>query len=557
MPLTTVPFDTWTVKEIEEALKKVNPEYIKRNRLYFEGDHWQNGDGWIGPLPLPTSTTVDGYNITLELIKKGFSSRNVIAEVVERHASGVLGKEPSWGLTLIRPLKENEEPNPTEQALIDEAHALLTEWWDKRKILTYLQERCYALLYAKRSPLRLYVPGGLLEPDGSVAAADLRDALLTYIFPSQPLVEQATVYTEPTTQRDVGIFSWLVEDKTQYEIVYAHPVDPTITVIRTFAEAGEKRYELPYNGALTMYEMKRQLLITDQVVQNQKAVNLAVSVMPRNVVSAGWLERVILGGQMPGKWEKDANGKDIFKPEPYITGPGTTNFIAGQETEDDDGKVKAIAPSVVYREPIPIDAAKGAEREHYTIILEETDQAHALMDGDGTPSGRSREQARADYEASLLLSAAPVAEAGRWILTAALHMAEGLSGSVGRYTSQLRAYFEPVIDTGPASADERMANREDYKEGVISRETAMVRNNVTDTAAEIERINAQPGANLELIARQAEIMVPLTSAGLSLEGAAELVELSPEQIAIIKKHANSDLGGTEEENDDDKPFPNQ
>jgi hypothetical protein len=86
-----------------------------------EGDHWQGGEGWVGPAPKQGD---EGYAEVMKLIERAFVSRNAVLEVLERHELAVVGTEPSWGFTVRRPLEEDEERKPEEQALIDEAESI-------------------------------------------------------------------------------------------------------------------------------------------------------------------------------------------------------------------------------------------------------------------------------------------------------------------------------------------------------------------------------------------------------------------------------------------------
>jgi hypothetical protein len=74
------------------------------------------------------------------------------------------------------------------------------------------------------------------------------------------------------------------------------------------------------------------------------------------------------------------------------------------------------------------------------------------------------------------------------VLEAGLRIAAVFSNRVKEFAG-LRCDFESRIEEGPIGPDERSANREDVKAGLLSREAAMSRNGVEDTDAEKQRID--------------------------------------------------------------------
>lgn len=493
------PFDKLTIAQIQQAVQRVTPADYACNAKFYGGDHWQEGAGWIGPQP-PLGDP--GAAQVMAEIRKAFTSKNAIGEVVERHGNGVVGKEPAWGLTVRRPLKTGQKPNKAEQKLIDEAEALLTEWWDERGIQTLLQEAVATLLLGKRAVLRLFVPRGALT-DGRVLQADLHTALFS-IYAHQPDVTAATRLTDPATQQQAGVYVYTEAEllapatgETRAEITAIDEQGRTVLrILGNDNQAAEEAEPLDLGGKLLIHELARPLLITEQVRSSQRQLNLAKTMLGRNVVQGGFLERIILNGQLPGDWVDDpsqSSGKR-FVPKPFRVGAGTTNFIAGATYQDADGKTQIANPSVVYRDPVPIETFVGTDRTAYQSILEETHQVHALISGDATASGESRKQARADFAQDLLKSKAQVDRAVRWLLETALALAAQFSGQPGRFAS-LRATCECRLDTGPVSADELRLNQElSGGKQIYSQETAMSRSGVEDVDAEKAKITEEQAA---------------------------------------------------------------
>ncbi len=139
---------------------------------FYKGDHWQRGNGWIGPRPADSD---GGTDTLMAEIARGFVSKNVAREVVDRHTNAIIGREPNWSLTLVRDIPEGGNPSSDEQFLIDEADSLLTSWWDDQKVLLTLQHAVHKLLWGGTGVLRLFVPAGsLVENDDTGMKAATR-----------------------------------------------------------------------------------------------------------------------------------------------------------------------------------------------------------------------------------------------------------------------------------------------------------------------------------------------------------------------------------------------
>lgn len=512
---------------------------VKRARDFVEGDHWQGGDGWVGPAPKQGD---EGWSEVMCLIEKAFVSRNATLEVLERHMLGVVGTEPSWGFSVRRPLKEDEDVTTEEQALIDEVEAIVTEWWNKRKCHKLFQDYVLDLGWGTRSALRLYVPSGMLtevadetgETYLMAQAAEIEDAL-EMIFPDHPPPEDSTVYVNPLTQRWLGItrykqlVNWQPVGIFIYELTYVDENGDTV-VTRT-DQTASVGYPFPLGGRLTLWESSREPLVSKQLVSAQKALNLALSMLPRNVVTGGFLERVLLNAQMPGTWTLDKDGnRTAFTPAKYVTGPGTTNFVSGQQYTDEEGKTHLSDPKIQWRQPSEVKPVIEAAAAAYEAILGEAKQVHILIAGEAAPSGYSREQARADHAANLGKSQSEAQPAGQWFLETALALAEVISGKVGYYTDTLKATFQCRINTGPISVEERTQNVAEVEAGTLSEESAMERNGVLDVDVEKQRINSTEEKQLKLLEKQTTVGGALVLMGYSTELASEIVGIDKKYI---------------------------
>lgn len=524
------------------------------NRAFFEGDHWQMGAGWIGPHP---QIGDDDYRTAMDELVAAFTSKNVIREVVKRHASGVVGKSAAWSFVPRRVLAEGDKPTAAEQTAIDECNRLMTQWLTARKVSGLLHDAVCTLLFAARAPLRLYIPPGLLDlytnDAGLVQAASI-EAALGMIWPDHPVPEHAAVVQDEDTKMEAGVRLFHApseEDATdtpaagdsgsdddKIELVFLAPTGETVVRVLTDGdEAGDgEEYTFDFGGRLTTMELRRDPLITPQVTQAQRALNLALSMLPRSIVTGGFLERVFLNAQMPGKYEKDAQGVNTgrFIPDPLLMGPSTSNFFVGVMTKDAMGKEVIATPDVKWRDPVPVDAPVAAAQKHYLDILDETSQLHVVLSGDAVVSGKSREQARKEFLNSLL-DTAPEAEAAyRFLLETPVAMAEALAGTPGLLTGLVRAEVKCLLDTGPLDPTEVAANEASIGK-TLSQETAMARNGVDDVDAEKARMAADPLSRASLAKAQGDALKALTESGLSIDTAAEMMGIDGALAAKIKK----------------------
>jgi hypothetical protein len=532
LPTPFLDFDGDRIAKILEAA--TSPD-AKANRPYFDGDHWQQGEGWIGPRPQPGET---GEQETMLELERAFTSSNKVAEVCERHSDGIAGREPRWSLTPIEPVPDGEEIPEPLQVLIAEAEAALTRWWNGKRVHQYLMDAVTTLMWAERGPLRLYVPAGYLGEGGSIERFESLEAALEAVFIEVPAPEIATVYVDPATKHELGIITYervneAGEEEEVVEVVFVD--DLGNTVIRQIVGDDAQDFLLSFGGRITMHEMRRTRFVTPQVRQNQRALNLALSTIPRNVTTAGFLERILLNAQMPGRWEVDpATGeRKRFIPEPFRTGAATTQFVAGIEQTDAQGNISHATPSVQFRDPVDPSGAQKSADEHYRRILEEADQLHVLMSADATASAVSRVEARSDYIASLRRTVPLVEAAGRWLVGTALAVAEQLTGTPGRFTESLRAEFNCRLSTGHIAPTERAQNVSEVEAGLMPQEYAMSENGIDDVDAALAMIHSRPETQIALLRRRAEVFKLLTEAGADLQTAATLAGFDEEEIRLL------------------------
>lgn len=558
-------FDNWTVQDAIEKIPNRNDSWLQANLAFYDGDHWQKGDAWTGPM-LPSSHAQ--YTTALTNVEKGFVSKNVIAEVVDRHIAGILGRSPNWTPAVRRPLEQDEEPNKEEQDLIKEAQAALTEWLDGQygiaprergqneiKLCTPFEVAQLAVgsaLLTRRGVFRLFVTPAAVIPNEQNQLTVEQDPLaesIKKIFVQHTESSQAGVVIDKDTMDKVGIYSYKQDDGLEFvELSYLDSENTLLRITnrRTTLRGGqpkrgqknlsEQTTSLPLGGRLTIYEMERSLLIGESVRQAQKALNKAKTMNSRNLDSGGFLERIFLNAQMPGAWEDDPDnpGKKMFVPANIYLGPGTASWLSGIETTDSEGRKALASPSVVYRDPVPSTTFIESGTDYYRGILEETDQLHVLISGDATASGESRLQAKDDFLKSLLITKDELDAALTWLLETVLKMAAYFAATPDRFDG-LRIVVDSQVDLGIIGSDEQQQVISAVDGELLSQETGMRRIKVQDPAAEKALIQTEAAGSLSGLKQRADIIKTLADAGVDFRTGGEIAGLDSNQLALLKK----------------------
>lgn len=519
-------FETLGYEQALGAIPDRSATWLAENAAFYHGDHWQGGAGWTGPRLAATHAL---YAETWATIQSSFVSSNKVREVVRREVMAAVGDAPAWSLTPRRALPPDGQPSAEEQALIAEGMALVRDWWDQRQMQSLLEEMVAMAAWGGRGVLRLFVPPGLLV-DGMLPQAGSLAEGLAAIQVHCPEPSMAAVAIDPRTRAEVGIYAYSEEVAGQQvgrcELVYAvegsrlqvaggsfdsgrrpSAQDAKVTKLRVMGVDGRDVQEpgvLDLGGRLTMHEIRRPVLITEQVRSLQKGINKTLTMMDRNGTQGGFLERIVTNAQLPGKMVPDPDHPGLTKwaPEPMHLGPGTTNFLAGVVVRDAEGNESIATPGVHYRDPVSPTTFVSTKDALYRALLEEVQQVHVLLADAGSASGESRRQARAEFEQAVRLSASLAEDALRWLVESVLAMASLFAGQPG-YFESLRASAEAHVNLGPVGADEVRVNAEQVAADLLSPETAMARNGVRDVPAELERIAAARTARAEL----AEVML--------------------------------------------------
>lgn len=502
MSVPFVPFAAWTLEDCRKRIAGLRQDSGMLNRRYYDGDHWQGGTGWGAALPDDPA-----QRLTLE---QQFTPEPLIAEVVDNHRDGVIGREPIWrfvpagSLTPRSPrrlgpraLAPRALAAPPDDPRIALAESALTEVDDERDYLLLWQRVVVTLLLYGRAPVRLYVPSGLRDDQGHLAAVDLAAALR--LFHLQDLApESAGVFTDPTTAREIGVFLYREGDEDRADLSYLNPDGTTtLRVINGGGVVDEIAVDL--GGRLTIYELRAAALIGDVERRNQRLADFAKTVLGINAEVGAWQERNFINIQPPGYWEA-ADGtiwtpggdkpRARFVELTLPTGPRVDRFLQGADQYGPDGAFRGTASGqVAYQPPAPVDVIERVILHARGTIYKRTGQQYLDMAGDAVASGVSRVQARSIHETRLRRTKIVIDGAIRWDKEVRLAWASYVL-KTGEY-NDLRAEGNALIHTGQLLPDERAALLQQWQAGALSLSSFLALTGADDPDAEIARIETE------------------------------------------------------------------
>lgn len=440
--------------------KNENLDYYLGNTAQF----------WIGSKP---EVTHPKYSKVLAEINRIFQSYNIIKEVVTLFRNALLGNDISWYLT--------KDENDKVLTSIEES---LQDWLEWQKVLN-LQSNCH-LIDAITDAVTLML---INEDENGIGSAYLRlyhPIRLTQIYKDKKDYYKTIMLHCP---KHGCITPYRDDDGFVYKATYSYKtgletyelLDNGMTLITT----NDGSSEVDLGGVLPIFEMKGESLITQSVKQAQNSINKTLTLKGENLNYAGFLERVILNAQMPGRWVADdsaPNGERFIPSQEAMEfGASTINFLQGIAIRDPQSREVAgyTNPSINYRDPVSSSTFGDGIKIDIETIYRSVGLGHLLIQSDGNTSGVSRESLKSAFITKLSQYAAPIESCYQSILN-----------TVGYLLGfpNLNPTVKINLATGKALVDERNQTILEYNAGLLSRATAMSLIGVDDPDAEIALI---------------------------------------------------------------------
>lgn len=370
---------------------------------------------------------------TSRAIAANFQSCNRIAEVIDRHIAALSPSTLSFDNPLLQSLIEKWERENSGTFGHPLEEAALRAKIDGRSYLRIFFKQSYAG-EAALDFLEIHCP-----PVASVRA--YRDGDRFLIGFEYDYLEKGEQYTEK---------QYLSNGSTVFETVHKGEVI--------------KRFDRDLGGGFSIVEINLKPMLTESLKENQNGINFALTLLPTNLARNGWLQKTVLNGQPPGKWEFDNEGREVFTPnkEGLPAGPGITQFIQGLPITDERNNLTGYTvPDLRSEQPIDPETFIATVRAFSQLIYEQVDQSYILA-SDLVLSGISREQSRRDFADSVNSDAIKLGYVYSDLLTVCNYFL-GVQQSV-------KAQLKPRIDKG---IEHKKLVLEARAQGLITKRTAI------------------------------------------------------------------------------------
>ncbi len=511
----------------------------------YSGDMWDKGKGYIGPVPVDDD---DNAAEIMHNIQRMFTSRNVIEEVVDRQVDALLSKSPDWKIFNKNALKTNPKefrkakaprsenlenrvdlaPSPSDDTTNDEriveAETVLAEVWLRGGLGDALKASLTERLISGKGLLRITISKrydkkkdeieDLFEAAKYIKIEHVDNGLGKVIDDDGEKLSVIEVINNKT-EKVVEISFVDDDDRTiiasvdkagtlssNLEPGENETLDEIITKLAKIAELSNPMF---LDGNITADEILGKPFVSDSMLQNNRALNLDLSLAIGVLVEAGYSEMVVTNVALETTEVPDPNNptKTIKKPVGLKRGAGVVNNLVGEQTVTAEGEVEFQTPGVTFKEPSQLTPFLQGESLFYRQVLSESKQTHVLLNVESDPSGEARVQSRQDFVKKSQKYKPSLDIHGTWALNAVMHMAASLAGKDG-YFDGIECLFDSKIYAGELSAEEQDVVIARYEHGLVARETAMVLLGTEDPILELDMINKDEEAKLELQVRRLE-----------------------------------------------------
>lgn len=348
---------------LELARYDVNEEMVKAE-LFYLGDHYQSGKEYIGPKPqllTPGKPNIDNTMLAHK-IKELFTSKNVIAEVVNRQAGALLTEAASVSFDLVedrelvpdpsllmKPDKPAKTPNgtgqdqpiaedvplvrrpftPGEQKIISEADRAFAAFAEATNLAEVWQTFLERTFTTGKAVLRVYVP----ERYRAVVEAGKDRSLVKVarmLRVECPKIKSSTVISDSSSGFDISItvleqmslasLKKSGQVKETVEIGYVDDAERTFIRVlsagQTFNASGqttedaggaaqdaasvtaEQSSALDLEGLLLARQLKTAPLINEQVMSLNRLVNLGLTMSAHVAIETGHAEMALLNVEL-------------------------------------------------------------------------------------------------------------------------------------------------------------------------------------------------------------------------------------------------------------------
>lgn len=581
----TIPRDpaTWTLDDARATFAPAQrPEIGAGLALeYLLGDHWQDGGPWMG---IGRDPGGDWSSANLKLVRQNFVPVPESAGCVRERINGACGNQPDISIAPLEPAGkgENGEPVPSadQEQYARQWATDITKWWDRRKLWGGMDVQKPmgvrgAVAYASAHPsggshsgscIRAYFnPASRVDSaaDGSRRIPRQRDRLaaLDHIQVSAPSPDRCTVYTDPDTGQETGIFLFEDEQGNEHaEICFSRAEGGrTVTTVRTVGEGGvvKEEADFPFGGLLPIQLIDIGTLLTKPVRGLQASIDFHATALKRLTEAHGFGLRTEINAADDGEWKlTPPPGVDLPRTKvledgrtAYLnpTTPGLGNQsirkLRGFEydtsvTAEERVSSNLTTPGVHYHEPSDPETVIKALDANIMLFREACHQGHrtsGLLGSTAEASGDAYEQARAAFEADVKSVAEAVDAALIPFLAVVTMMADWLTDmdDPSVFPSEWAVKVQSHPSAGPVSNERQQTTLQLVQGGLISEDEGTARVGVQDVQAERDRIAA--AQSLNMLDKRAEVAKKLRDGGADAKAAYIVAGFSEEEADMLSR----------------------
>lgn len=498
-----------TIEEIESKLRGRVTTVHKSAKLYDEGDHWQDGEGFLPFAYMDAAQKMESK----ERIRLGFVSENVIGKVNDNEQNGLLGREPDYSAVLPEDAPDAEKDRLEKvQSQIESA---IVRYWNERESIKLFREAFRLAAVQEKAVVRAFLPKGYVSQTGQIKTQSELLAAMKMLQFEVLSASVAGVFKDTDFYNDYGVFVKESEGIKKIELTSVDPAGKTrLRIIKQTTGQATAKATLPtlatyipddrqsiedakpqdLAGQILMFEITRPALIDESIISNQKDVNLGRTMKGRTTYLNGNRAMFTMNAQQP----EDENGN----PVPIELGGGSVNSLAGIPVWKGEGEQRELVgyanPSVEIIEPIDPENFIKAVEDSAAAIYRQACQEHLTISESASVSGKSKEESRTAFEKKLTDLKPTFDALGRWYLTVLVYFAVANSTEVSiEDLKRFRFDFNCIVDAGTPSIEARNAAAQDVKDGRLSNETYLSKYvGLEDADAEQSRIETSETAQL-------------------------------------------------------------
>ena len=495
----TFTFDALTKLPQHTKLHFCNPQAEQENIDYYTDEHIKY---WIGSQPDEKDPHKE--RVWRE-IKRVFVSANFVKECVDRHVEALIGNFPEIKL------KSKNDGQPT--AIIEAGEKEINNWLSYMFRSAATQESCEDMNPIIQALTRMCVLGRGYLRLFTRSRYKYSEDFYKKVSLHAPDRSQIRMFYD--AEGSLEAIEYLFSDRK----IERQELDPVTGVLhfKIYRDESDKEkditldeYDLDLNHNWSIVELKAPALITRSIKSLQNAINLDLTMLARNVVQAGFLERLLLNAQTPGEFIESERGDLEFIPDPmgYRTGPGSTAIVTGIPIGDNPNNPENYTnPSVVFRDPVDVTTFEKTLLTYVPRLYHEFGQGHLLSAGDGSISGVSRIQLSMDFSNKLKRHIETIENSLEMLSYAALLMLSHYSGKTEAY-KKVETVVELSLQDHLLTPEEHKEIRDDFTAGIMSHETTLQLLDVGDPVAEIERKTAERDAEMKMTMQYEEFTNP-------------------------------------------------